>query len=52
MPYIAHFEVKKREPKILHFSVEQREPKILKFEAEKRKTIRLRITPGLKLEKN
>lgn len=52
MPYIAHFEVKKREPKVIRFSAGAREPKILKFEAEKRKTVRLRVTPDFKLEKD
>ena len=52
MPYIAHFEGKKREPKVLRFSALENDPKILKFEAEKRRTIRIKITQDLKLEKN
>ena len=49
MPFIAHFEVKKREPKIIHF-IGEKEPKILKFSSYKSKTVRLVIRPDLKLE--
>ena len=49
MPFIAHFEVKKREPKIIHF-IGEKEPKILKFSSCKKKAVKLVITSDLKLE--
>lgn len=50
MPYIAHFQVVKKEPKVMHFSAREREPKILRFSIQKQKPIKFKIRKDFKLD--
>lgn len=50
--YVAHFEVKKREPKVLHFSALEREPKVIRFSAQEREPIKFTINKDFKMDIN